>query len=46
MKAMGTAADVPIEPDEQTNLLDYCSAKCNGMLGGGVPGGQSFLHNV
>jgi phosphomevalonate kinase len=42
MRKMSTASDVPIEPLEQTNLLDACSSQ-PGVLGGGVPGGQSFL---
>lgn len=43
MKAMGIAADVPIEPDEQTRLIDRCINKCDGVLGGGVPGGRLNL---
>ncbi|KAK9898615.1 Phosphomevalonate kinase [Cystobasidium minutum MCA 4210] len=42
MKAMGTAADVPIEPDEQTRLIDRCISRCNGVLGGGVPGAGGY----
>ena len=38
---MGELADVPIEPDEQTRLLDACSESVNGVIGGGVPGGES-----
>jgi phosphomevalonate kinase len=40
MKHMGDLADVPIEPDEQTELLDKCLTIA-GVIGGGVPGGQS-----
>lgn len=39
MKNMGDAAGVPIEPDEQTGLLDRCW-KIPGVIGGGVPGGE------
>lgn len=39
MREMGTASDVPIEPAEQTRLLDTCSA-LPGVVGAGVPGGQ------
>lgn len=38
MRAMGTAAGVPIEPPEQTALLNAC-ASVAGVIGGGVPGG-------
>ena len=38
---MGQAANVPIEPDEQTVLLDKC-LQLQGVLGGGVPGGESI----
>ncbi len=41
MKRMGEAAGVPIEPDEQTRLLDLCT-KVEGVIGGGVPGGESL----
>jgi phosphomevalonate kinase len=36
---MGESASVPIEPDEQTELLDACCA-IPGVIGGGVPGGK------
>jgi len=36
---MSTASGVPIEPEEQTRLLDACAA-CAGVIGGGVPGGK------
>ncbi len=42
MKRMGTGAGVPIEPDEQTRLLDKC-VEVEGVIGGGVPGGESHL---
>lgn len=42
MKKMGTLAGVPIEPVEQTLLLDSCISQA-GVIGGGVPGGESFL---
>ena len=38
---MSTLSGVPIEPAEQTRLLDACSA-VPGVLGGGVPGGRSL----
>lgn len=38
---MGEQAGVPIEPDEQTRLLDAC-IKQPGVIGGGVPGGWLF----
>ena len=38
MKKMGELAGVPIEPPEQTELLDACVAQV-GVIGGGVPGG-------
>eukprot|EP01028_Stygiella_incarcerata_P012631 TRINITY_DN797_c0_g2_i1.p1 TRINITY_DN797_c0_g2~~TRINITY_DN797_c0_g2_i1.p1 ORF type:complete len:438 (+),score=121.90 TRINITY_DN797_c0_g2_i1:338-1651(+) len=37
MKKMGDLASVPIEPEEQTSLLDACS-HIPGVIGGGVPG--------
>ncbi|THV05033.1 phosphomevalonate kinase [Dendrothele bispora CBS 962.96] len=37
MRKMGTAAGVPIEPPEQTKLLDVCISHA-GVIGGGVPG--------
>lgn len=40
MRLMGTLADVPIEPREQTALLDGCIA-IPGVVCGGVPGGKS-----
>jgi phosphomevalonate kinase len=44
---MGDAADVPIEPIEQTSVLDETMA-LPGVIGGGVPGGESrvFLVNT
>lgn len=38
MREMGTLAGVPIEPQEQTDLLDACISGA-GVIGGGVPGG-------
>lgn len=44
MREMGEKSDVPIEPPEQTRLLDACSA-LDGVVGAGVPGGTlSFAH--
>lgn len=40
MREMGTLAGVPIEPPEQTRLLDACVSQA-GVIGGGVPGGAS-----
>ena len=37
---MGNLAGVPIEPPEQTALLDTCMSVA-GVIGGGVPGGKS-----
>jgi hypothetical protein len=37
---MGESVGVPIEPDEQTRLLDACIHR-SGVIGGGVPGGKS-----
>ncbi|TFK54229.1 phosphomevalonate kinase [Heliocybe sulcata] len=37
MRQMGKLSDVPIEPPEQTSLLDACVAQA-GVIGGGVPG--------
>lgn len=39
MRILGKAASVPIEPEEQTRLLDGCS-QLPGIIGGGVPGGE------
>ena len=39
MREMGTAAGVPIEPPEQTELLDACMSVA-GVISGGVPGGM------
>lgn len=38
MREMGSASDVPIEPPEQTRLLNECVSLA-GVIGGGVPGG-------
>lgn len=42
MRKMGEASGVPIEPPEQTKLLDACSA-LPGVVGAGVPGGEPSL---
>lgn len=39
MRQMGTLSGVPIEPAEQTRLLDTCISQA-GVIGGGVPGGE------
>ena len=39
---MGSASGVPIEPPEQTRLLDACLLKA-GVVAGGVPGGMFYL---
>ena len=39
MREMGNLANVPIEPPEQTKLLDACVTQA-GIIGGGVPGGE------
>ena len=44
MKEMGNLSGVPIEPDEQTKLLDTCVSQA-GVIGGGVPGGMFFFFN-
>ncbi|KAH7094201.1 phosphomevalonate kinase [Auriculariales sp. MPI-PUGE-AT-0066] len=41
MRDMSTGADVPIEPPEQTQLLDACAA-LQGVVGGGVPGAGGY----
>ncbi|KAH8119586.1 Phosphomevalonate kinase [Phellopilus nigrolimitatus] len=41
MREMGARAGVPIEPPEQTALLDACVAQA-GVLGGGVPGAGGY----
>lgn len=40
MREMSAAAGVPIEPPEQTELLNACTSGA-GVIGGGVPGGKS-----
>ena len=42
MRAMSTKAGVPIEPPEQTQLLNACVSVA-GVIGGGVPGGAYHL---
>lgn len=39
MREMGTLSGVPIEPIEQTKMLDVCVSQA-GIIGGGVPGGK------
>ncbi|KAH9485393.1 Phosphomevalonate kinase, peroxisomal [Psilocybe cubensis] len=41
MRRMGALSDVPIEPKEQTKLLDTCVALA-GVIGGGVPGAGGY----
>jgi len=41
MKQMGNLSGVPIEPDEQTQLLDTCVTQA-GVIGGGVPGAGGY----
>ncbi|RPD62114.1 Phosphomevalonate kinase [Lentinus tigrinus ALCF2SS1-7] len=41
MREMGKLADVPIEPSEQTALLDACVSVA-GVIGGGVPGAGGY----
>jgi phosphomevalonate kinase len=40
MREMGDLSEVPIEPKEQTALLDACVSQA-GVIGGGVPGGKT-----
>ena len=39
MREMSALAGVPIEPPEQTELLNACVSVA-GVVGGGVPGGE------
>ncbi|KAF8492301.1 ribosomal protein S5 domain 2-type protein [Gautieria morchelliformis] len=41
MRQMGSASEVPIEPPEQTSLLDACLVKA-GVVAGGVPGAGGY----
>lgn len=41
IKDMSRLSDVPIEPDEQSRLLDTCS-KVEGVIGGVVPGAGGY----
>ncbi|KZT26747.1 Phosphomevalonate kinase [Neolentinus lepideus HHB14362 ss-1] len=41
MRQMGKLSDVPIEPPEQTSLLEACVAQA-GVIGGGVPGAGGY----
>lgn len=42
LQDMGTLSDVPIEPREQTRLLDACM-DIEGVVMAGVPGGKSII---
>lgn len=42
MCEMGNLSGVPIEPQEQTALLDACVSQA-GVIGGGVPGGEIYV---
>ncbi|CAL1707563.1 unnamed protein product [Somion occarium] len=41
MREMGNLSGVPIEPPEQTELLDACTSVA-GVIGGGVPGAGGY----
>jgi phosphomevalonate kinase len=41
IRQMGVASRVPIEPPQQTELLDYCST-LEGVIGGVVPGAGGY----
>jgi len=41
MRKMGELSEVPIEPKEQTALLDVCVSQA-GVIGGGVPGAGGY----
>lgn len=41
MREMGTLAGVPIEPSEQTSLLNTCISQ-PGVIAGGVPGAGGY----
>ena len=45
MREMGTLSGVPIEPPEQTELLDACISQ-PGVIGGGVPGGNFYINPI
>ncbi|KAI5855882.1 ribosomal protein S5 domain 2-type protein [Tricharina praecox] len=42
IRDMGVAAGVPIEPEEQTKLLDSAVEATKGVLGGAVPGAGGY----
>lgn len=42
---MSMASGVPVEPKEQTNLLEE-SIVAPGVIGGTVPGGESISHSL
>jgi phosphomevalonate kinase len=43
MRQMGLLSGVPIEPAEQSQILDASQKQCKGVVGGGVPGGMSMF---
>lgn len=40
MRELGTRAGAPVEPDEMGRVLRASTDGANGVLGGGVPGGE------
>lgn len=42
IREMGTLSAVPIEPEEQTKLLDAVTANVEGVVGGVVPGAGGY----
>lgn len=42
IRDMGTRSGVPIEPEEQTTLLDALTSKVDGVCGGVVPGAGGY----
>ncbi|QSZ28554.1 hypothetical protein DSL72_003052 [Monilinia vaccinii-corymbosi] len=42
IREMGRLSDVPIEPEEQTRLLDAVTASVEGVVGGVVPGAGGY----
>jgi phosphomevalonate kinase len=43
MKRMGDLSGVPVEPAQQTRLLNACIER-SGVIGGGVPGGKQEIY--
>lgn len=41
IRQMSSSSDVPVEPPQQTHLLDYCS-QLDGVIGGVVPGAGGY----